>query len=93
MKTGARPVHIDKNAIATLVETRLVPQIRKWMARQSHPEDPIGNAKNIAKWELEVEDADGKNTQRVEVTVHAKDSKAKAAGVLAGKARTGEVEL
>jgi hypothetical protein len=90
---AARPIPVDKRALQSFVQQQLVPGFEKWVRRQSHQDKPIGNESHITDAILSVEDANGRSSRSVRVTVKAKQATGKYAAVLSGASRDGEIDL
>jgi len=84
-RVATRPIPIDKWEVAKFVAKELVPDILRWLQRQSE-DDPIGAVQGIASGVIEIESSDGKETLRAYVYVESKAARGKWAAVLGGSA-------
>src|SRR5262245_48838742 len=85
MKVVARPIQLDKPAIAVFVEHDLVPQILRRARRHSRPDEVIGATRGWAESTLTIDAADGRDRLTVQVAVESQASKAAFVSVLGGK--------
>lgn len=87
-RMAARPIRIDKATIRYAVEKDLVPQIKRWLKRHPHPDQPIGSSARtgLAETNFYADSVDGQEQLRIDVIVIAAASSAKKFPVLGGEA-------
>jgi hypothetical protein len=90
---ATRPIPIDKKYVATFVDGELVPGIVRWLKRHPKQDEPIGAVGRITDAVLSVDEADGRQSHSVTVTVGSVPAKGKFASVLSGASRKGEIDL
>jgi len=92
-RMATRPIRIDKALIRRVVQNELVPQVKRWLERHPHPDQPIGARDTaVAEARFYVDSVDGTEQLRIDVLVISARATRKAYPVLMGTAGTRHFE-